>query len=108
MAMILELFLIVIPLLVIFAVFSESMPARLANYTLRLSLVFLMFELIISWLKVFSLISLADIDSIFIGDDWWNLLAGPAVFLLYIYVMTEVSIYESRHKPEENEKGQVT
>lgn len=108
MAMILELFLIVIPLLAIFAVFSESISVRLANYALRFSFALLLCELTISWLKVFKFVSLANIDSIFIGDEWWNLLAGPAVFLLYIYVMTEVSIYESRHKSKDREKGQAT
>ncbi|CAM2985264.1 NADH dehydrogenase [Vibrio neptunius] len=108
MAMFLEIFLIVVPILIVFAVFNEFIPVRFANYTLRLSFVLLVIELIISWLKVFKFISLSNIDSIFIGDEWWHLVAGPVVFLLYVYVMTELSIYEVRQTNKKSEKGQVT
>lgn len=103
MTMLFEIALIVIPMFVLLAVMGEEMPLKVARFMMKLSFVFLIIELFISWLCVFKFIEMPDLQmSIFIGTNWWNLAAGPLVFLLYVYVFTEITIAKPRNKEPDN------
>ncbi|NRF16315.1 hypothetical protein [Vibrio coralliilyticus] len=103
MAMLFELALIILPVFTLLAAVGRTIKYQLARFILGISFVCLLVELLVSWLWVFKIVELTDLQaSIFVGNDWWNLAAGPVVFLLYLYVFTELN-FSNRKKEKPND-----
>ncbi|WP_099608896.1 hypothetical protein [Vibrio coralliilyticus] len=103
MAMLFELALIILPVFTLLAAVNGTIKYQLARFILGISFVCLLVELFVSWLWVFKIVELTDLQaSIFVGHDWWNLAAGPIVFLLYLYVFTELN-FSNRKKEKPND-----
>ncbi|MGY3687158.1 hypothetical protein HRJ45_12155 [Vibrio coralliilyticus] len=98
MAILFELALIILPLFTLLSTVNGVIKYRSARLILGVSFICLLVELFVSWLWVFRIVELTDLEmSIFVGHDWWNLAAGPLVFLLYLYVFTELN-FSNRKK----------
>ncbi|CAM2907718.1 hypothetical protein VINE108274_07890 [Vibrio neptunius] len=87
----LELVLIVVPITVYFAGDEKVISSTFALVVLVTSFIVLILELSVGWLIVIGVIdSEFPEPSIFVGTEIWNLLVGPLILTLYVYVISEV------------------
>ena len=87
----LELALIVVPIAIYFAKDKNVVSDKLTIVILSAFFIMLLIELALGWLIV---IGATRFDfpepSIFVGTEIWNILMGPFVLALYVYVISEV------------------
>ncbi|KJY93077.1 hypothetical protein [Vibrio neptunius] len=87
----LELVLIVVPITVYFAGDEKVISSTFALVVLVTSFIVLILELSVGWLIVIGVIASEFPEpSIFVGTEIWNLLVGPLILTLYVYVISEV------------------
>ncbi len=86
-----ELALIVAPLAIYFAKDKNVVSYKLAIAILSVFFIVLIIELTLGWLIVIGAIRFDFHEpSIFIGTEIWNILMGPFVLALYVYVISDV------------------
>ncbi|PAW01279.1 hypothetical protein GGC03_14455 [Vibrio sp. THAF191c] len=93
----LELILVVTPLFILLLFAKGWIASNTAKLITSLALLALSSELLYS---CFAVLGLIDIDiqqsTLFIGTEMWNVVLGPALFLFYIYVLTELTIIKPK------------
>ncbi|WP_074181736.1 hypothetical protein [Vibrio bivalvicida] len=93
----LELVLIVIPITVYFARDKKVISSTLSRVVLCIAFIALILELSVGWLIVIGAIASEFPEpSVFVGTEMWNILLGPLVLTLYVYVFSEVVPKSSR------------
>lgn len=93
----LELVLIVLPITVYFVREKKVISTTFLLVVLWMSFIVLILELLVGWLIVIRVIDYEFPEpSIFVGTEMWNILLGPLVLTLYVYVISEVVPKSSR------------
>ncbi|NUW68790.1 hypothetical protein [Vibrio coralliilyticus] len=103
MISLIETILIIIPLAVLAKRNRVMHYNKFIRAVLYFSFVILVIELLSGWLMALHIIGLQFPEpSIFIGTKFWNMLTGPAVVTLYVYIIFE--LIPEKHNSKKYEK----
>ncbi|WP_019274820.1 hypothetical protein [Vibrio coralliilyticus] len=87
----LELLMLIIPWLIYSGVQQQRLPIQRACRVILPSFIVFLSGLMAGWLCALGVLELNwPTPSLFVGNAWWHLATGPVVFMLYVFVMSEV------------------